>query len=92
MPEVSRVFKDVIGVEVSSDYRLVLTFEGGERREVDMQELVSFEGVFAPLQDLAYFRQVRVNPDLGTIVWPNGADVCPDVLYARSRPLVSAGM
>jgi hypothetical protein len=40
-------------------------------------------GAFFPLKGLAYFRMLRVDPDLGTIVWPNGADLDPDVLYAR---------
>ncbi len=79
--------KDVIHVECTGDYGLCLTFEGVERREVDMATLVPFDGVFAPLKDPAYFRQVRVEPDVGTIVWPNGADVCPDVLYERGRPV-----
>lgn len=47
-----------------------------------MSELVKFTGVFAPFEDRAYFVQVRVNPDTGTICWPNGADLDPDVLYA----------
>src|SRR6266700_1002901 len=42
-----------------------------------------FEGVFAPLKDPATFAQVRVHPEVGTIVWPNGADLDPDVLYAE---------
>jgi hypothetical protein len=83
--------KDVIGVELLGGYRLALTFEGGERREIDMGKILTFKGVFAPLEDSDYFRQVRVNPDVGTIVWPNGADVCPDVLYSKSRPLSRAG-
>ena len=78
--------KDVTRVECVGDCRLLLTFEGNERREVDIAELVPFDGVFEPLKDAAYFREVRVEPDVGTIVWPNGADLCPDVLYDHSRP------
>ncbi|MFO0837151.1 MAG: DUF2442 domain-containing protein [Phycisphaerae bacterium] len=72
---------DIVGVEVRCGYRLLLTFENGERREVDVSRLTPFDGVFAPLSDPDYFRQVRVNRELGTIVWPNGADFCPDVLF-----------
>ena len=77
--------KDVIGVECLGGTRLRLTFEGNERREVDIAKLVPFDGVFGPLNDPSFFRQVTVNPDVGTIVWLNGADLCPDVLYERSR-------
>ena len=78
--------KDVIAVECIGGFRLLMTFEGGERRWIDVSELVPWDGVFEPLEDAAYFRQVRVEPDVGTIVWPNGADVCPDVLYEKSQP------
>ena len=62
--------------------RLHLRFEDGAAGFVDLSHL-TFCGVFAPLRDLAYFRQVRVDPELGTVVWPNGADLDPDVLYAQ---------
>ena len=39
-------------------------------------------GVFAPLQDVDFFSQVRVDPEAGTIIWPNDVDFCPDVLYS----------
>jgi hypothetical protein len=81
---------DVTAAEVLSDFRLLLTFDDGQQREVDVAELTPFDGVFAPLRDPAFFRSVRVNPELGTIVWPNGADFCPDVLYQRSRPRTAA--
>ncbi|MCG8409328.1 MAG: DUF2442 domain-containing protein [Phycisphaerales bacterium] len=77
--------KDVIDVQHVGGYRLLLTFEGHEYREVDVESLILFDGVFEPLKELDFFRQVRVEPDVGTIVWPNGADVCPDVLYEMSR-------
>ncbi|MCC7293609.1 MAG: DUF2442 domain-containing protein [Phycisphaerales bacterium] len=73
---------DVTKVECLEGSRLLLTFDDGERREVDVAKLLPFDGVFEPLKDPSYFRQVRVNPEIGTIVWPNGADLCPDVLYA----------
>jgi hypothetical protein len=52
-----------------------------------------FDGVFTPLKDPEYFRSVRVNPEVGTIVWPNGADLCPDVLYsyASGKPIIVDG-
>jgi hypothetical protein len=39
-----------------------------------------------PLQDLGYFRQVRVDLELGTVVWPNGYDLDPDVLHGDFEP------
>ena len=79
--------RDVIGVECLGDYRLLLSFDNGEQREVDVHTLVPFDGVFENLKDSAFFEQVRVEPTVGTIVWPNGADLCPDVLYDHSRPI-----
>jgi hypothetical protein len=39
-----------------------------------------------PLQDPAYFAKVRVDPELGTVVWPNGYDLDPDVLHGDFEP------
>jgi hypothetical protein len=77
------MLKDIIEVRPTGDYRLRLRFEDGVEGEVDVAELVRFEGVFAPLKDRAEFVKVTVNPDLGTICWPSGADLDPDVLYAK---------
>jgi hypothetical protein len=79
--------KDVVGVQWLERSRLRLVFEGDEVREVDIAEIVPFKGVFEALKDPQYLAQVRVNPEIGTIVWPNGADLCPDVLYEKSTPI-----
>jgi hypothetical protein len=76
------MLKDIVGVRPLEDYRLLLRFEDGVEGEVDMAKMIHFEGVFAPLRDRASFLEVRVNPEIGTICWPNGADLDPDVLYA----------
>lgn len=80
------MYQDIIEVRVLGGTRLGLTFESGEHREVDIASIVPFDGVFEPLRSGAFFALVSVNHDLGTIMWPNGADLCPDVLYERSVP------
>lgn len=76
------MLKDIIAVKPHDDHRLYLQFEDGVEGEINVAELIEFQGVFAPLHDPAYFAQVRVNPELGTITWPNEADLDPDVLYS----------
>ena len=80
---------DVVGVESRGDYRLWLRFHDGTEGEIDLGPKLAFQGVFAPLRDPAYFARVRVNPDLGTICWPNDADWDPVVLYSllTKRPI-----
>jgi hypothetical protein len=74
---------DIIAARALGDYRLHLRFEDGVEGVVDLAALLSFQGIFEPLRDPAYFAQVRVDADLGTVAWPNGADLDPDVLYGR---------
>lgn len=61
-------------------YRVELLFTDGQRGIVDLESLLWGE-VFKPLHDETAFREFRVDPELGTIVWPNGADIAPDTLY-----------
>lgn len=85
---------DVVGVKPLNEKKLELSFADGLKAVVDMDKVIhKFEGVFAPLQDPDFFRQVKVNPEVGTIVWPNGADICPDVLYsyASGKPIIVNG-
>ncbi|HVS43061.1 MAG TPA: DUF2442 domain-containing protein, partial [Candidatus Dormibacteraeota bacterium] len=75
---------DVIDVQVVGHHRLRLTFEDGTVGEVDLSQQ-EWRGVFEPLADPAYFAQVRVDAEAGTVVWPNGADMAPEPLYAEAR-------
>lgn len=74
---------DIVEVRPLGGYRLFLRFDDGASGEIDLESVVRFEGVFALLRDPEMFAQVRVNAELGTIVWPNGADLCADVLHSR---------
>lgn len=64
-------------------YRLELSFTDGTKGELDLEtRVLGRGGVFRPLERIDYFGQVTVDPEAGTIVWPNGVDLCPDVLYS----------
>jgi uncharacterized protein DUF2442 len=73
-------------VEALEPFHVRLEFTNDSTREVDLA--VYLRGpVFERIRnDPAVFRSVRVDPELGTIVWPNGADIDPDVLYHGLKP------
>jgi uncharacterized protein DUF2442 len=73
-------------VEPLDGYVLRLRFSDGSTREVDLEPEL-WGPVFEPLRDLESFRQVTVDDQLGTIVWPNGADMDPDVLRDDRDPV-----
>ena len=80
---------DITAVEHLGGHRLRLTFADGFVGDVDLAE--RFEGptgpMFEPLRDIQYFAQVEVDSELGTVVWPNGADIAPDVLHQQALSL-----
>ena len=80
---------DVVDVTVLSGFRVRLRFDDGAERDVDLRRFLNGP-VFEPLvRDRSVFESVRVDPDLGTIVWPNGADIDPDVLYEAGTVAVT---
>lgn len=63
-----------------------IVFTDGTKRTINLDEYLRGP-IFEPLRtDPALFRQVRVDEELGTISWPNGADIDPDVLYYGLTP------
>ncbi|RBY80907.1 DUF2442 domain-containing protein [Geodermatophilus sp. TF02-6] len=81
---------DVVAVRVLARYVLELTFSTGEVRVLDVEDSL-WGPAFEPLRsDHAAFTAVRVDPEAATIVWPNGADLSPEGLYAKSRPPIPA--
>jgi hypothetical protein len=75
---------DVTAVVVIGDHRLRLTFEDGTVGDVAFADR-EWRGVFEPLAEQDFFAQVRVDAELGTIVWPDGVDMAPEPLYAEAR-------
>jgi hypothetical protein len=79
------MYPRIIHAKPLQHFMVELTFSDGLCATVDLSKwIVGHGGMFAPLQEENYFRQVKVDPESKTIFWPNGVDFCPDVLYAEA--------
>lgn len=76
---------EITAVEHLGGFRLRLSFADGLVGDVDLADRLAGEvgPVFEPLQEVEYFARVSVDAELGTVVWPNGADLAPDVLHQK---------
>lgn len=77
------MLKDIVEVQPQEGGQLFVRFEDGTSGMFDVARTVPFDGVFLPLRDPAEFARATVNRELGTVVWPCGADLDPDVIYAH---------
>jgi hypothetical protein len=76
---------DITDVEILHDHVVRLRFADGIDRTIDLDPYLHGP-VFAEVRsDPAVFASVKVDSDAGTITWPNGADLAPDVLYEGRR-------
>ena len=70
----------VKSVHPDSRYRLRIGFEDGTEQTIDFEPVLVGE-LFGPLRDEKLFAQVRIDPEVHTLVWPNGADFDPATLH-----------
>ena len=79
------MFPRIVAVKYLHDYELAITFADGRQATMDFTDkILGRGGVFTPLEDVNFFAQVRVDPEAGTLVWPNNVDLDPDVLYSEA--------
>lgn len=81
----------LVDAEPVSGCMVHVRFEDGTAGAVDLSYLLDYGGVFEPLRDPDFFRQLRADPEAGTVVWPNQADIAPESLYAHAREASAAG-
>src|SRR5437762_13306748 len=84
MPTHSDELHEVVAVRHIGGHRLHVRIDGGVEGDLDVRDVLGeSEGLLAPLRDPAYLSSVRV--ESGTLVWPNGADLCELELYDAVR-------
>jgi hypothetical protein len=82
------IYPRICAVAVVRPFVVQLTFRDGSVGVVDLgPKVLAWCGVFTALHDPAEFARVTVDQQAGTIVWPNGVDLDPDVLYEAAHGL-----
>jgi len=66
--------------EQLAPYTLRVAFDDGTERIIDFGPILAGE-LYGPLQDRVLFSQVQLDPEVHTLVWPNGADFDPAILH-----------
>jgi len=70
----------VVSFKVSAPYTLEVEFDDKATRQIDFRPILKGR-LYEPLKDLALFNQVQIDPEVHTLVWPNGADFDPATLH-----------
>jgi hypothetical protein len=70
----------VESLRIEAPYTLRVNFDDGTEQVIDFRPVLTGE-LFGPLRDLAVFNQVRIDPEVHTLIWPNGADFDPATLH-----------
>jgi len=78
-----RVYR-VVSVEITAPYTLNVHFDDGTEQRINFKPILAGE-IYGPLRDLALFNQVRIDSEVHTLVWPNGADFDPETLHDWPR-------
>jgi hypothetical protein len=83
------VIPRIIDARHAGGYRVWLRFADGLTGEIDVEREL-WGPAFEPLRDVVEFAKLRFEPDLGTIIWPNGADFAPEFLHDELKAALAA--
>jgi hypothetical protein len=75
---------DIVFASYKGDYRIELRFDDGKGGTVDFSGYLDRGGVFDRFKDIEFFKQFKINEDLGTLTWQNEIDIAPETLYAEA--------
>jgi len=83
------MYKDVVSATYCEDYKIKLTFEDGKSGIVDFRKYLQKGGVFKKFSDLKYFKNFKIDDELGVLTWNDEIDIAPETVYneATSIPL-----
>ncbi|MFN0279107.1 MAG: DUF2442 domain-containing protein [Pyrinomonadaceae bacterium] len=73
-------FYKVKAFEITGPYNLLVSFDDGTSQRIDFSPVL-FGRMYGPLRDLQLFESVTIDPEVHTLVWPNGADFNPAMLH-----------
>jgi len=74
---------NVVNAKYLDRYRIAVTFNNGRAGVVDLKDVLNGP-VFEKLKDVDEFRRFKVDSELDTIVWANGADIAPEYVFYKA--------
>ena len=74
----------VVGFEIVAPHTLRVRFDDDTAQTIDFRPVL-FGELYSPLNDVKVFNRVRIDAEVHTLVWPNGADFAPEFLYEIGR-------
>jgi Protein of unknown function (DUF2442) len=78
------VLFDIISARYLKDYQIEIVFEDGAKGIVDFSEYCNRGGVFNRFKDIEYFKNFKIDRELGVITWDDDVDIAPETLYAKA--------
>lgn len=78
--------RSITKIEIKKNYHLICTFDNGVIKDFDMSKIVLQKGtMIEPLKGQTFFKKVFL--EMGTPTWPNGYDVCSDLIYTEGKEI-----
>lgn len=74
------VLHRITAFSFADEYVIHFQFDDGTEQVIDFAPIL-YGPIFGPLRDSTLFSEAQLDPDFGALVWPNGADIDPMVLY-----------
>jgi len=78
------MLKDVVSANYKGGYKIEVTFEDGATGVVDFSKYLSKGGVFEKFKDIEFFKDFKINEELGVLTWGDEVDIAPETLYAEA--------
>ena len=75
---------DLVSASYKGEYRIEVTFDDGKRGVVDFSRYLDKGGVFDRFKDIRFFKNFKINEELGVLTWQDEIDVAPETLYAEA--------
>jgi hypothetical protein len=78
------MYKDVISATYKEGYKIEVTFEDGAKGIIDFSKYLSKGGVFEKFKDKKFFKNFKINEELGVLTWADEIDIAPETIYAEA--------
>ncbi len=75
---------EVVSASYKGEYRIEVTFDDGKQGVVDFSKYLDKGGVFARFKDIRFFKNFKINEELGVLTWQDEIDIAPETLYAEA--------